>query len=57
MGNQASRLADKILKGTVPGDLPVETADFFLGINLRAAQAIGVDIPEDVLQQAHEIAR
>ena len=57
MGKQASRLAAKILMGTAPADLPVETADFFLGINLRTAQAIGVDISDDILQQADTIVR
>lgn len=56
-GEQASRLADKILQGTPPADLPVETADFFLVINLQTAQAIGLDIPDDILQQADEIIR
>jgi putative ABC transport system substrate-binding protein len=57
VGEQASRLAAQILRGTAPGDLPVETCDFFLGINLQTAQAIGLDIPDDILQQADEIIR
>ena len=57
MGEQASRLAAKILQGTAPADLPVETAEFFLGINLQTAQAIGLDIPDDVLIQADDIIR
>ena len=57
MGAQASRLAAKILEGAAPADLPVETPNFFLGINLRTAAAIGIDIPDDILQQAKEIIR
>ena len=34
MGKQAARLADQILKGTKPADMPVETAEYFLDINL-----------------------
>jgi putative ABC transport system substrate-binding protein len=56
-GTQAGRLADSILRGIPPSDLPVETADFFLGINLKTAQAIGLTIPNDVLQQADHIVR
>jgi len=56
-GSQASRLADSILKGTPPSGLPVETADFFLGINVKSAQAMGLTIPNDILQQADHIVR
>ena len=57
MGKQASRLADKILKGAAPAGLPVETADFFLSFNIHTARAIGLDIPDDILQQAATIIR
>jgi putative ABC transport system substrate-binding protein len=57
MGNQSARLADKIFKGTKPADLPVETAEFLLSINLKAAQAIGLDIPDAILKQAAEVVR
>lgn len=56
-GKQASRLAVRMLEGTDPSDLPVEQSDFYLGINLQTAQAIGLDIPDDILQQADEIVR
>ena len=57
MGQQASRLASKIFQGTDPASLPVETADFFLGINLETANALGLDISDDILQQADTIIR
>ncbi len=57
IGQQAARLADRILTGKPAAELPVETADFFLGINLRAARLIGLTIPSDVLQQADFIIR
>lgn len=57
MGSQASRLAVKILQGVDPSDLPVEQADYYLGINLQTARAIGLDIPDDILQQADDIIR
>jgi len=56
-GAQAARLADNILRGTSPRDLPVKTADFHLGINLKTAKAIGLEIPNDVLHQAAFIVR
>ncbi len=57
VGKQAARLADKILQGTAPVNLPVEQADFFLGVNLQTAKAIGLNIPDDVLEQADNIVR
>jgi putative ABC transport system substrate-binding protein len=57
IGQQAARMADQALRGTAPADLPVETADGFLIINLQTADAIGLEIPDDVLAQAKEIIR
>ena len=57
VGAQASRLADKVLQGTSPADLPVEKADFFLSINLQTANAIGLEISDEILAQAHNISR
>jgi putative ABC transport system substrate-binding protein len=57
MGRQAARLADKVLKGTAPADLPVETSEFFFNVNLRTAHDIGLTIPDEVLQQTDRIIR
>jgi hypothetical protein len=43
--------------GIPPANLPVETSVFFLGINLRTARAAGLEIPNDILQQADFIVR
>lgn len=56
-GIQAARLADQILKGVKPADLPVETAEFYLAINLKTAGEIGLTIPDDILSQADMIFR
>jgi len=56
-GLQAARLSNSILQGTRPADLPVETADFSLGINLKTARSIGLEISNDILQQTEFIIR
>lgn len=57
IGNQASRLMDQVLRGIPPGQLPVEAAECFLGINLRAAEEIGLQIPESIIRQATLVIR
>jgi putative ABC transport system substrate-binding protein len=57
VGAQAARIAAQVLKGADPGELPVETAEFFLAINLQAADAIGLEIPYKILQQAEIVIR
>ncbi|MCB0032521.1 MAG: ABC transporter substrate-binding protein [Anaerolineales bacterium] len=57
MSAQVARLAAQILDGNDPATLPVEAPEFFLTINQTTADAIGLEIPEDVLQAADEIIR
>jgi len=48
--------ADKILHGARPADLPVEEADIFeFVVNMKAARALGLAIPESVLLRATEL--
>jgi putative ABC transport system substrate-binding protein len=56
-GKQAALLADKIFKGTPAGTIPVVSAENFLQINYKAAQELGVTVPEGLLSQAAEIIR
>ncbi len=56
MGREAGEMAARILEGASPGDIPIREAErYALVFNLKRAEALGVDIPSDVLMAADEV--
>jgi putative ABC transport system substrate-binding protein len=54
--HRAAVFVDKILKGAKPADIPFEqVTKFEFGLNLKAARALGLDVPPIMLVRADEV--
>jgi putative ABC transport system substrate-binding protein len=57
VGKQSAGMVDEILKGRNPGEIPVQAAELFLTVNLRTAEALGIEIADNILSKASVIER
>lgn len=55
-GRLAARLVDKIVRGTPPGDIPIEVDNrIYLALNLKVARAIGLRVPPEIVVRADRV--
>ena len=53
---RSAQMVDKILRGAKPADIPVEQPTvFLLVVNLKAAKALGISVPQQLLLRADQV--
>ena len=57
LGKEAARMADRILKGVKPADLPIKFGNAYLVINEKTAEKIGIVFPDSAIRNAKLIIK
>jgi len=57
LGKDAARMADRILKGIKPADLPIKFGNAYLVINEKTAKSIGITFPTSAIRNAKLIIK
>ena len=56
MNHRLAFYVDRVLKGTKPGDLPIEQPSVFrLSINLKTAKSLGIEPPPSIMAMADRL--